>query len=145
MQVLIEIASDLPDHVYHLMLLRCCKAVLWEASQRLDSLNCALNILSNRCKQFCNVLPLHCCKAGIWHQLKLLMVQLLSRQALLLKPTKLCSEACAEVWLVICQKACHCGRWNGPTRGKLDQELYDIARLHAICILVRGRCGMYHQ
>ena len=102
MQVLIEIASDLPDHVYHLMLLRCCKAVLWKGSQRLDSLDRTLNILSNRCKQFCNVLLLHCCKAGIWHKLKLLMLQLLSRQAMLLSITKLCSEACTEVWPVIC-------------------------------------------
>ncbi len=107
------------------MLLRCCKAVLWEVSQRLDSLDRALNILSNRCKQFCNVLLLHCCKAGIWHQLKLLILQLLSRQPMLLSITKLCSEACTEVWPVICANVSegnYFGYWNGMARGKLNQE-----------------------
>ena len=101
-QVLVEITSDLPDHGYHLMLLRCCKAVLWDGSHRLESPSHALNILSSRCQQFCSLLLLYGCKAGIWHQLKLLMLQLLGRQAMLLNITKLGSEACTEVWPVIC-------------------------------------------
>ena len=84
------------------MLLRCCKAVLWDGSQRVESPKYALNILSSRCQQFCSLLLLHCCKAGIWHQLKLLVLQLLGRQAMLLNTTKLGSEACTEVWLAIC-------------------------------------------